>query len=264
MKLKRNYSISFSIVTYNNKHEIRKLVDNLLKITTVNSNFQIYIIDNGSVDGTIEFCRKLSHLNEHVKLIENNNNVGFGAAHNKVISLLKSKYHVILNPDIEIQDFEELSNMIDYLDKNEMVGLLSPLILNVDGSIQKLFKRQPTVMDLAIRFISPKFMKRRQDWFVREESGYNKIEKIDYASGCFMFFRTSVLKQINGFDERYFMYMEDADITRKTNEVSTAMFFPHSKITHAWQRASHKKLKFMIISVKSMIKYFSKWGWKFF
>ena len=77
-----------------------------------------------------------------------------------------------------------------------------------------------------------------------------------------MLFRSSVFERIQGFDSRYFMYMEDADITREVNSVSNSIFFPEAKITHSWQRNNHRKLKYILISVKSMCLYFNKWGWK--
>ena len=115
---------------------------------------------------------------------------------------------------------------------------------------------------MALRFISPKIMKKRQAWFVHEETGYTKIGKIGHASGAFMFFRTKVFKEIGGFDERYFMYMEDADITREVNRISKAIYYPNASVVHEWQRDSHKKIRFMIMTITSMVKYFDKWGWK--
>lgn len=257
-----NEYLSLSIVTFNNEDKIEKVINNLTKVLSNNIHYKLYIIDNGSTDETRKIVRKNERKNECITLINENRNLGFGTAHNGVIKLLKSKYHIVINPDVHVDSFEEIEKMIKYLEKNKNVGLLSPLILNENGTIQKLYKQSPTVFDLFIRFISPNFFPKRQAKFVRIASGYNKIGHIDYASGCFMMFRTNVFKQISGFDERYFMYMEDADITCKVNEVSEAIFFPKGVITHQWQRQSHKQVKYVLYSIESMFKFFNKWGWK--
>lgn len=256
--------LSFSVVTYNNENEIKSLLRNLVTILQNKVSYDIYVIDNASQDRTADLVKKESNHNKSIHLIKNKKNLGFGAGHNSVMGDLKSTYHVVINPDVQITSFVEISKMISFLKGHKNVGLLSPLILNTDGSIQRLYKREPTVFDLLIRFVSPNFFKKRQNEFVRMESGYKEIGRIDYASGAFMMFRTEIFKAINGFDERYFMYMEDADITRKVNKIATSVFYPKAFVIHEWQRESHKKIKHVIYSVVSLCKYFSKWGWKYY
>ena len=79
------------------------------------------------------------------------------------------------------------------------------------------------------------------------------------------FFRGKFLfnfKLVDGFDERYFMYYEDSDLTRKINEISTAMFVPTVNVIHSWERASSRNMKYSLIMVTSLCKYMNKWGWK--
>lgn len=217
--------LSFSVVTFNNETTIEKLLMNLINILDQNISYRVIVIDNGSTDNTISIVRQIQQQNKHISLINRNSNLGFGSGHNVAIPLIGSKFHVVINPDISIDSFDEIERMFLFLSDNTDVGLLSPLIMNTDGTIQRLYKKAPSIFDLFIRFISPNFFKKRQDWFVNLNSGYDKLGHIDYASGSFMFFRTSVFKKIGGFDDRYFMYMEDADITRKVNEISSAIFF---------------------------------------
>lgn len=256
--------LSCCIVTYNNEDKIKKVIDNLINILDGNVNYKLYIVDNNSSDNTVKIVRGLQRINDNIVLVDKQNNLGFGSGHNSILPILNSEYHIVLNPDIYIESYTEIKKMITFLNKNKSVGLLSPLILNKDGSIQLLNKKAPTVFDLLIRFISPNFFKERQNLFVKLDTGYENINPIDYASGCFMIFRTEIFKKINGFDGRYFMYMEDADITRKVNEVSKAVFFPNGHIIHEWQRQSHKKIKYTFIAVISLCKYFNKWGWKWY
>lgn len=256
-----NNGISFCTVTFNNEKKIKNFILNLENV--IDSTDQIYIVDNRSSDETINIIKEMQLKFKNINLIIAGNNNGFGSGNNKVIKDLTSRYHVVINPDVSINSIETLSNMKRYMDNNPNVGLLSPKLKGSDGKVQKLYKSNPTVFDLMIRFISPNLFKKRQSNFVHANLSYTEIGHIDYASGACMFFRTEIFKKIRGFDERYFMYMEDADITREVNKISESIFFPNVDITHEWQRQSHKKIKFMLITIISMVKYFDKCGWKF-
>ena len=92
---------------------------------------------------------------------------------------------------------------------------------------------------------------------------YDKIWNVPYLSGCFMFLRTSTLKQVGGFDEQYFMYSEDIDLTRRIHRISKTIFYPFVTVIHA-HRAEHRTSKTLLkISIISTIKYFNKYGWFF-
>jgi GT2 family glycosyltransferase len=76
-----------------------------------------------------------------------------------------------------------------------------------------------------------------------------------------MFLRTSVLKKVGFFDDRIFMYLEDADLTRRFLEISRTAYYPDAQVYHHFAKLTHKKLKFKWITVESAIVYFNKWGW---
>ena len=90
---------------------------------------------------------------------------------------------------------------------------------------------------------------------------YKIIYDIPYLSGCFMFFRMEVINKIGFFDEKIFMYLEDADITRRVLKVSRTIYFPKVKVYHHYEGLTHKLWKFKVITIKSAITYFNKWGW---
>lgn len=253
--------LSLCTVTFNNESNIEKFIRNVEEVLEGHES-TLFIVDNGSTDDTVDVIKKLQCEFFNIKLRRPEVNKGFGAGNNFVLTELNSDYHIVLNSDIIIDSYNEINKMINYMDNNVNVGLLSPQLLNLDGTIQKLYKHNPSVLDMGLRFISPNIMKKRQSWFVHEDSGYNQIGNIQHASGAFMFFRTSIFKRISGFDERYFMYMEDADITREVNEISKVLYYPSAVITHEWQRDSHKKFNYMMMTFNSMSKYFNKWGWK--
>lgn len=249
------FDISLSIVTYNNEDIIEKTINSIVSHLDGKVNYVLYIIDNNSNDNTVN---KISKCSGSIVLIKNNKNIGFGAAHNVILDRIDSKYHIVVNPDITIAN-DIIIDMYEYMEEHPDIGLLTPLVKFPDGRIQYLCKRNPTILDLFIRLVFPNSFKKRQDYFTMKETGYNKPFEVEYATGCFMFFRSSVFKQINGFDEHFFLYLEDADITRRVNKISKTVFFPYNYVVHEWQRGAHKNLKLMWINLKSAAWYFWKW-----
>ena len=255
--------ISISLVTYNNSKVIEKCINSIFNITN-NIDFEIIIIDNNSSDNTVKIIKNNF---KNVKLIKNDKNIGFGAAHNIAIKLGKGKYHLVLNPDIIFTE-NTIEKLINFMEENSDIGLVSPKIVFPDGTIQYLCKRSPCLFDLCVRRFTPGFIqdlfKKRIDYFEMRETGYNKIMDVPYLSGSFMLFRRSILEEIGGFDENFYMYSEDADITQRAAEISRTVFYPYTSVIHLWERGSHKNIKLLFISLVSTAKYFNKWGWKIF
>ncbi len=252
--------LSITIVTHNNERIIKKCIDSIIMYLNQNHTYQLYVIDNASSDNTVSIVKDIS---DKIVIVQNNKNVGFGTGHNQILDTLDSRYHLVVNPDIIIEN-NCINEMADFMDKRGDIGLLSPLIKHTDGRIQYLCKRNPTFIDLFIRLVFPHFFTKRHHYFEMRETGYDKEFEIEYATGCFMFFRTEVFKKLHGFDENFFLYLEDADITRRVNEISKTVFYPYNYVVHEWQRGSHKSLKLALIHIKSAMYYFRKWGFRLF
>lgn len=256
-----NTDISVSIVTYNNADVLRYRLGILLPILKANNVSKIFVVDNASTDETSLILDDFSKNEPLLELILLPYNKGFGYGHNKAINKTNSKYHIIMNLDTTPKTEKVISSMANYMDKHIDIDLLSPLVRFPDGRIQYLTRNEPTVFDLGIRFLGPKFFKKRQESFVNLDNGYAHRQIILNASGSFMFVRTQKLKVIGGFDERYFLYMEDTDLTKKINESGKALFSPEFEVTHEWQRGNHS-IRGAKLMIASMCKYFNKWGWK--
>jgi hypothetical protein len=139
-----------------------------------------------------------------------------------------------------------------------------PKIYYPDGEIQYLCKLLPTPFDLIFRrFLPKKWTQKRTRKFEMRASGYNKIMDVPYLSGCFMFLRIDAIKEAGLFDERFFMYPEDIDLTRRIHRKYRTVFYPPVSITHYHVRSSYANYKFLFIHLVNMIKYFNKWGWIF-
>jgi hypothetical protein len=254
------YDITASIVTYNTKLEdLKRVIDSFMNCTL---NIHLYILDNSPNDSLRKFVAELD--NKKISYKFNNKNGGYGWGHNRVLEDIKanSKYHLILNPDIYFKK-NILEKIYNYMEKNKDVGQVMPLVKYPSGEIQYLCKQLPTPKDLFLRKFCPiKSIVEKNDYkYEMRETGYNKIMEVPILSGCFMFLRTDIFTSIGGFDERFFMYLEDFDLTRRMGEKSKTIFFPEVEIVHAHAKESYKNKKMMWIHIKSTIKYFNKWGW---
>ncbi len=244
--------LSVSIVTYNDALKVKALLSSLQKYEDI-SKLNIYIVDNASQDDITDV---LSPEFSGLHIIKNNTNVGFGAAHNQVLSLVNSKYHLILNPDILFEE-DTLTKLCAYLDDHPDVVLVTPRVLNADGTEQHLPKKLPKLKYMLAGKIP--FMKKMRQEYTCADMDIKEPTDITFCTGCFMLVRTNALKKLNGFDPRYFMYMEDADLSRQLRAYGRLIFYPLTHIVHLWKRSSHKKMKFLCIHTQSMLKYF----WKF-
>lgn len=263
--LKPKLNISLAIVFYNpTLEDVKQTLSNIECLNDMkNFNFEFYLIDNASPNQNLfSLLPKNLGNNIHYKLLKINH--GFGSGHNSILNELNSDFHIIMNPDIEIKDLVGLDKAIDFMRKHKEVSLLSPMVRNKSNNkIQFLNRKEPTVFDLFIRFMGPNFFPKRQAMFEKKSSGYDHIQIDENATGSFMLIRTNRLKQVHGFDTKFFMYFEDTDLTKRLSTRGKVIFFPYFEVIHGWKRDNHT-LKGIIPMLKSMIIYFNKWGWKFY
>lgn len=259
MNENEKYTVSGCIVTYNNKQKVANTIESLLA-NTKGVSFQLFVVDNASSDGTPDYIEERF---PDVTVIRNTENAGFGAGHNTVLPFLLSKYHVVINPDILLKD-DAITALARYADDHEEIGLLSANVCFEDGTPQHLGKRNPTVRYLADHWFhkGSEPSKMMIEYCMLDKEGKEPFE-ITNATGCFMFFKTAVFKELGGFDERFFMYLEDCDIARRVAEKYKAVYYPDATVYHLWERESKRNKKLLMIHIMSIIKYFLKWGIKF-
>ena len=216
------------------------------------------------IDNSPQATEQLPLQSERIQYQHNFTNLGYGAAHN--IAIRESIYdnipfHLVINPDI-ILDSKELDRMLDFVSQNPLVGSLMPKVTYPNGQLQYLCKLLPTPLDVfGRRFLPASWTAQRNHQYEMRASGYDKIMNIPYLSGCFMLLRTEAVKQARLFDERFFMYPEDMDLTRRIHRNYLTVYFPHATIIHNHEKASYKSLKMLWIHMINMCRYFNKWGW---
>lgn len=251
--------LTASIVSYHHRPaEMRKVIDCVLASPVS----MLYIIDNSLNDS----LRELNELSDRIRYIHSVN-LGYGAGHNIAIRKaieVGATYHIVINPDIYFEK-GTLEKLVAYMNTHREVAQVMPKVIYPDGRLQHLCKLLPTPIDLLIRRFIPwkQVFKSRNEKYELRFADYNAIMEVPSLSGCFMFLRVSVLKQIGGFDERFFMYAEDLDLCRRIGEVARTIYFPEVCVYHEYAKGSYKNKKLLKYHVHSIIKYFNKWGWFF-
>ena len=249
--------ITASIVVYKeDPNELLKTIDSFLGYYNSST---LYLIDN-SPTKDIE-----KHINrEAVEYYFVGKNIGFGAGHNIALEKIKdeSEYHLILNPDVNF-DSNILNQLTNQLDLDEELAFIAPKVLFPSGGFQNSCRRYPTFKELFFRRfplfknISKKIIEKG----VYADKNLEKSFYAEYMTGCFHLYRTEDFVKIGGFDERYFLYMEDVDICKKIDKMGKKkMYYPSVHIHHVLKKGSSKSFKLFIRHTTSMIKYFLKWG----
>jgi GT2 family glycosyltransferase len=194
-------------------------------------------------------------------------NLGFGSAHNLAMRFAfnKYKYHLIINPDVEF-DVNAIERLSLIIDGDDSIGLVVPEILNFNGVHQFLCKKLPTPLNLLTRVLNSIFHS-----FFDYLNGSYELRHLDYTkvicapnlSGCFMLFRLNIFNEINFFDDRFFLYLEDVDLSRRIYMKYQAIYSPSVKVFHHHSKGSFRLFGLFKIHVFSAIYYFNKWGWFF-
>jgi GT2 family glycosyltransferase len=279
-------SLSIAIVCYHSdEQDLRRLIESLIdsiEALTKNQFIQpipIYLIDNSEA-GDLELAlfddlaTKAMELEPAVQLhlIQGQGNIGYGRAHNLVLKDLESDFHLMLNPDV-VLDEQCLVEGLAYFAKNPGTAMASPIAQYNNGDPQYLCKRYPCVFTLLIRGFLPAkarslFSRRVAHYEMHELYSANSKDQtrvdIPIASGCFMFCRTEALKTINGFNERYFLYFEDFDLSLRIAKQGNIAFLPSMRIIHGGGNAAKKGLKHIGLFVRSGLRFFNSHGWRWF
>lgn len=269
--------LSISLVTWNNSLTELSTTIKAIQAAAIKTHEQhhtpthLYLLD------VSENKKYFNALFELVNLTFPNNNslqislnpypnLGYGATNNIAIKQTKAQFHIVMNPDVTV--FENtFTKAIDYMTDNPKVGLLTPAVISKTGFQYYLCKRDPRPFTLFVRRFLPAFLKKRfqkniDHHEMRDHDYSQPITNVEFPTGCFMFTRTDHIQQIGGFDERFFLYLEDADLGRRLRQIAEIHYNPDVKIQHDWKRASYIYIKRTFQHGVSALKYWKKWGTK--
>ena len=249
---------SASVVVYGGGEEAVRCAESLCAHTA--GPLSVFLVDNASPDDSLRQLQTAA-LPANVRVVPLAQNRGFGAGHNSVLPLLQSRYHAVLNPDILLES-DALDTLGAFLDAHPDVAICAPRLVNPDGTPQNLPKRRLALLPLIARQIGWRALEPYNRHYLMLDEDLSKPTDVESCSGSFFVIRTDVFKAIGGFDERYFMYVEDADITQKALQKGRAVYVPGACAVHAWHRKSHTNPRHFLWQVQGMFRFFSKWGFR--
>lgn len=254
MSKKHTYKISVIIVNYNVEFFLEQCLNSVKKALT-KVNGQVFIVDNNSIDGSIEMVqRKFPEYN----LIANKDNRGFSKANNQAILVSDAEYILLLNPDTVVEE-DTFIKVIDFMDAHEEAGGLGVRMLDGKGKFLPESKRglpTPAVAFYKIFGISRIFPKSKR--FGQYHAGHLSefaTNEIAILSGAFMLMRSESLDKVGLLDEAFFMYGEDIDLSYRILKGGYKnYYFPETRIIHYKGESTKKSsVNYVFVFYKAMI-----------
>lgn len=217
--------LSIVVVSYN---ALSCLLKCLKHLTPDGGNFEIVVVDNSSNYKTLENVKKKF---PKVKFIKNKANLGFATAANQGAEIAKGKYLLFLNPDTVVSPYS-IEQMLRFARSNSKIGIAGCKILNSDGSLQPSCGNFPIISNIFLDRI-PFVNKIFKTELIRDHSYYDLDRKPDWVSGAFFLVRRDIFRKLGGFDEDYFMYVEDMDFCYRAKKAGDEIFYsPKTEIIH--------------------------------
>lgn len=260
--------LSIIIVNHKIKEKAFRCVESVINADFENLKYEIIFVDNDSGDDSVALAQqKFSMINA----VQSGKNLGMGAGNNFGINIAKGEYVLILNPDIIVKK-DSIIKLYYYLKNNEKVGLAGPKLVYPDGKLQySCFRQWRFLTPLFRRTFLGRYAKKHLENFLMNDFDHKKEAEVDWLMGSCLMAKKSVLDEVGGFDDRFFMYFEDTDLCRKIwKSGRKVVYFPESEIIHDHGRASAEKRWFFApftnklsrVHIASWLKYFIKWGLK--
>ena len=274
-----SHRLTVSIVYYDTEidllfrsiHSLLRSIDQYRISSGDTSEFRIILVNNSKTPLRAEFIDseiigQLSLVHCAFKVVEGHGNVGYGRGHNIALSESDGEYSIVMNPDVTLAQ-DCISKGLDFLRQNPSVIAISPECRDRFGRIQHLCKSFPSVLVLALRgFAPPKvkhlFRKRLARYEMHHINSNNSFTGVPIISGCFILLRQSALEYISGFDERYFLYFEDFDLSLRLRAQGDLAYVSDMKIEHYGGNAARKGPKHVRMFLASSYKFFRTHGWK--
>lgn len=242
-----------SIVLY--KHTYEELEPTLRSLFNTTLVEKVVLVDNDNSEWASSF--------DHSKVIylKSAGNFGFGYGHNLAINKYAEfcDFFLICNPDIVFEE-AQLNQLVEFASKREE-GLFLPKIIYPNGINQYGARLLPTPLNLFARRFSPLLAEKLDQTYLLKNLNITKPSFSPNLSGCFMLFKSKCLLSLGGFDERFFMYLEDIDLSRRCAEKYGTLYYPLVTVIHNHEQASYKNTKLLRAHLKSALQYFNKWGW---
>lgn len=277
----RERSLSIGIVTYQSGAElVGQLLDSVIAAvqTAVGDgpvDVAAFVVCNDdsrqhvdAISGAIEVRGHRVPGSMRIELVQGHGNIGYGAAQNLAIKRSSAQFHLVLNPDV-VLDENALLESARFLEANPDAVMAVPQGFDGAGRYAALAKRAPSVLVLLLRALSvsasPGLLGRLVGRYTYSDRlPADRPEAVELASGCFMFCRTAALATVGGFDEGYFLYFEDYDLSRRIGGHGGIYEVPGVRICHHGGRTARRGARRIAQFLRSGVRYFNRYGWRFF
>lgn len=262
--------LSIIVLNYNGQFWLKKLLPTLKKNYLDKSKFQVelIVVDNASTDDSVKVMRSDF---KWATTIESGRNGGFAFGNNVAIKGNKARYIMLLNSDTEFlpSGGSNLDKIIEYMDQNQQVAVVTPRVELGDGGIDPACHRgEPTPWASLTYFAGLETLFPRFKPFAHYHQGYKnmqEIHQIDACTGAAMIVRNAAIKEVGMLDENFFMYAEDLDWCKRFRDAGHAiMYYPHIKIIHYKNKSGIKSSNKKTASItqqhfyKTMLQYYDK------
>lgn len=218
------------IISYNTLKLLSQCLKTLYNILEMNFtiNVHLYIVDNASEDGTVEF---VASKHPEINIIKNNVNLGYAKAVNIGIKAGRSPFILVLNSDLQFRD-HRLSNFIEYMDNHNRVGIAGPQLLYEDGRWQKSYEDNRGILSSLKKILGILYLKKCFDKYFYRWNFY-RPKSVGMVPGAVMLIRRSMVEEIGDLDENFFFYGEDAEFCYRARKHGyKVIFFPKFYVTH--------------------------------
>lgn len=249
MPLTKSMKVSVIIVNYNVQYFLEVCLHSTMRALQRTVG-EIIVVDNNSTDGSVEMMKQKF---PDVIVIENKDNMGFGKANNQGVAIAKGDYILFLNPDTVLpEDFFEKTT--EYMDEHPDAGCLGPRLLDGKGQFAPESKRSfPTLMVAIYKTTGIGRLFRKSPYFNKYYAVHineHETAEVDVLMGCCMLLRKRVLEKIHiAFDEDFFMYGEDIDLSYRIQKAGYKnIYFPEVSIIH-YKGESTKKSSLSYVRV---------------
>ena len=218
----------------------------------------------------LETQKLLAPLFKNALIVQQNfDNIGYGRAANNLFLAINqpAPWVAVLNTDLYWQpgSFETL---LGWLASQHDVVAAVPQILSPSGQVERLTKLDPSFISLCSRrfvpqWLKPAWLRRLDARFTMDDQNLQTIFEVPYLSGCCLLVRSDCYAALGGFDPAYFLYLEDADLTRRLRPLGRCLHLPVASVTHGWGRGSHRSAWLTLVNLWSAVIYFRRWGFRF-
>jgi N-acetylglucosaminyl-diphospho-decaprenol L-rhamnosyltransferase len=239
------------IVSYNSRERLRECVEPLASLQEVN----VIVVDNASADGSLDIVADLP-----ITRIPLTSNGGFAHGCNVGWRAGLAEFVLFLNPDARIE-IDSLRRLVGVFEEDESVGLVAPGILGPDGSLDYSLRRFPRLRSTYAQAIFLHRVFPRSEWsdeVVRDASAYSRAGTPEWVSGACMLVRRTALEALEGFDERFFLYCEDADLCRRLWDIGSTVRFEPAAVARHEGGTSAPRSALLPVHARSRILYASK------